>query len=144
MHRSPGVGREGIAYAVLLTAILGSNGCIGRSAPGANVPDSLSAPEPGRQNAEVTILVRNRHWLDVNIYLIRGSATERLGTAAGLSESVISLPWRRVEGAGTIRLGADPIGQARGVITETILVRPSSVVDWTIESGLRGFHVSVF
>ena len=62
----------------------------------------------------------------------------------GLSDRIISLPWRRVEGSGTIRLGADPIGQLRGVTTEMILVRPSSVVEWTIESGLRASFVSVY
>jgi hypothetical protein len=96
------------------------------------------------RHAEVTILVHNRHWLDLTIYLVRGGATERLATAPGRSEKVISLPWRRVEGGGTIRLGADPVGQNRGIVTETIQVRPSSVVEWTIESDLRGSHVSVF
>jgi hypothetical protein len=129
-----------------LLAALGSAGCfVSRSTPeAANPADSVSTNSPDLRNAEVTILIRNRHWLDVNIYLIRGRVSERLATAAGLSEKVISLPWRRVEGASIIRLGADPIGQNRGIITETIQVRPSSVVDWTIESGLRGFHVSVF
>lgn len=127
-----------------MAAVLAGPGCSNRTPETAATPDAGPAERPDLSNAEVTILVRNRHWLDVNIYLIRGTVSERLATAAGLSEKIISLPWRRVEGAGTIRLGADPIGQNRGIMTETILVRPSSVVDWTIESGLRGFHVSVY
>lgn len=145
MHRPKRVSRVPFARVGLLLAILGGSGCLNRPAPGAvNQADSIPDRESDLRNAEVTILVRNRHWLDVNIYLIRGTVSERLGTAVGLSDRVISLPWRRVEGGGTMRLAADPIGQNRGVITETILVRPSSVVEWTIESGLRGFHVAVF
>jgi hypothetical protein len=145
MHRSTGVNQNWIAEVGLLVAILGLTGCAARSAPnGGNAPDSAASAGDDLRNAEVTILIRNHHWLDLNIYLIRGSVSEQLGTAGGLSERVISLPWRRVAGGGTIRLGADPIGQSRGVTTETIVVRPSSVVEWTIESGLRGSHVSVY
>ena len=129
----------------LLFGLLCLTGCAHRSAPGtATEPDSDLAEERDFRNAEVTILVRNRHWLDLNVYLIRGSVSERLGTVTGLSDRIISLPWRRVEGSGTIRLGADPIGQLRGVTTEMILVLPSSVVEWTIESGLRASFVSVY
>ena len=145
MHRSTGLARSRILPGALVT-ILAWGGCF-LSRPGpeaANQPDSVPAETPDLRNAEVTILVRNRHWLDLNIYLIRGSVAERLATATGLSEKIISLPWRRVEGAGIIRLGADPIGQNRGIRTETIPVRPSSVVEWTIESDLRGSYVSVF
>ena len=146
MHRPAGLALDRVVALGLLAAFLGSVGCfLSRSGPEtATAPDSVPAEGPDLRNAEVTILVRNRHWLDLNIYLIRGTVSERLATAGGLSDKIISLPWRRVEGAGTIRLGADPIGQNRGIRTEIIQVRPSSVVEWTIESNLRGFQVSVF
>ena len=130
----------------LLVATLGSGGCLlSRSAPETESDsDSTAAEQLDGRNAEVTILVRNRHWLDLNIYLIRGTVSERLATAGGLSEKIISLPWRRITGSGTIRLGADPVGQNRGIVSETIVVRPSSVVEWTIESDLRASHVSVY
>lgn len=146
MHRPAGLTLDRAVALGLLAAFLGSGGCfLSRSGPGtSSEPDSVLAEGPDLRNAEVTILVRNRHWLDLNIYLIRGTVSERLATAGGLSDKIISLPWRRVEGAGTIRLGADPIGQNRRIRTEIIQVRPSSVVEWTIESNLRGFQVSVF
>ena len=144
MHRPIAIALKGVGLA-LLVAAGGWAGCsTGRSNPEAVRADSASAEEPDFRNAEITILVRNRHWLDLNIYLMHGRVTERLATAAGLSDIVISLPWRRVDGAGTIRLGADPIGQNRGIVTEMIQVRRSAVVEWTIESGLRGSQVSVF
>jgi hypothetical protein len=116
----------------------------GRSGPDAASPDTVAIEAMDLRNAEVTILVHNRHWLDLNIYLIRGTVSERLATAGGLSDKIISLPWRRVEGAGTIRLGADPIGQNRGIVSDRVQVRPSSIVEWTIESNLRGAYISVF
>jgi hypothetical protein len=147
MHRSKRVTRSLVVQTGgLLFLVIGLNGCfLSRSPPeDAATADSAPAERADLRNAEVTIMIHNHHWLDLNIYLVRGPVTERLATATGLTTKVISLPWRRVEGAGTIRLGADPIGQNRGVVTETIVVRPSSVVEWTIESGLRGFFVSVF
>lgn len=143
MHRPVALSAVRLA---LLLAVAGAGGCfLSRSAPeSAAASDSVMSGEADFRNAEVTILVRNRHWLDLNIYLLHGRVTERLATASGLSEKIISLPWRRVDGAATIRLGADPIGQNRGVVTDQIQVRPSAVVEWTIESGLRGFQVSVF
>jgi hypothetical protein len=144
MHRPIAIDLKGAGLAILVVAG-GWAGCsTGRAGPETAATDSVSNDGPDYRNAEITILIRNRHWLDLNIYLMHGRVTERLATATGLSDKVISLPWRRVDGAGTIRLGADPIGQNRGIVTETIQVRRSAVVEWTIESGLRGFQVSVY
>lgn len=98
---------------------------------------------PDLTNAEVTILVRNYHLLDMAIYLLRNGYPERLGTAQGLSSKIFSLPWRRVEGKGDIRLGADPVGQNTMIRTEYLPVRPGSVVEWSIESALNQSSVSV-
>lgn len=146
MHRSRIFPPLPMASAGLLFLLVGLDGCgLSRSSPeGEATIDTVSVDGPDFRNAEVTIMVRNQHWLDLNIYLVRGTSSERLATAGGLSTKVITLPWRRVGGAGTLRLGADPIGQDRGIVSEMIQVRPSSVVEWTIGSDLRNSYVSVF
>ena len=145
MHRSRIFLCLPIISAGLLVLLVGLDSCaLSRSRPESETTDSVPADGPDFRNAEVTIMVRNQHWLDLNIYLVRGTSTERLATAGGLSTKVITLPWQRLGGAGTLRLGADPIGQDRGIVSEMVQVRPSSVVEWTIESDLRNSYVSVF
>ena len=100
-------------------------------------------PSPGLQNAEITVIVTNQHWLDINVYLVRGTHLERLGTAGSQASKVFSISWSRVAGS-TIRLAADPIGERTSVSTETLAIRPSSVVEWTIGSGLRQSSVSIY
>ncbi len=111
----------------------------GGSSPG---PDSVTVQEE-LTNAEVTIVIVNHNLLDMTIYLIRGGNRERLGIAQGLSTRVFSLPWRRVEGRGEIRLAGDPIGQNNTIRTEYLIVRPGSIVEWAIENVLTQSAVSV-
>lgn len=104
---------------------------------------SDDAPSPDLTTGEITIVVRNQHWLDINVYLIRGTYRKRLGIAGAASTKVFSVSWFEVGGSG-IRLGADPIGDRTSLSTELLAVRPSSVVEWSIGSGLRQSNVSVY
>lgn len=104
---------------------------------------SDDAPSPDLTTAEITIVVKNQHWLDLNVYLLRGTYHKRLGIAGSSSTKVFSVSWSEV-GASAIRLGADPIGDRATLSTELLAVRPSSVVEWTIGSGLRQSNVSVY
>ncbi len=106
-------------------------------------PDT-EAPPPDIRNAEITVVVKNQHWLDLNVYIIRGTLSERLGTARGPADQVFSVPWSRVGGSGHIRLRADPVGQGGNLVTDFFTVRPGAVVEWTIGSGLRQSGISVF
>jgi hypothetical protein len=126
--------------AILLTL---AGGCARRPAASGAEPDSSPGAEPDFRNAEVTILIRNHNLLDMTVYLIQNGHPERLGTAPGLSSKIFSLPWRRVDGKGEIRLGADPIGQNGMIRTESLVVRHSSIIEWTIESVLSQSSVTV-
>ncbi len=117
--------------------------CARKPAGTGPIPDSTPAAEENLANAEITVVIDNHNLLDMTVYLIRGNHPERLGTAPGLSTRIFSLPWRRVEGRGEIRLAADPIGQNGAIRTEFLVVRPGSVVEWTIESVLGQSSVSV-
>lgn len=118
-------------------------GCAHRPATGGAEPDSSPGVEPDYRAAEVTVLIRNHNLLDMTVYLLQNGHPERLGTAPGLSSKIFSLPWRRVDGKGEIRLGADPIGQSGMLRTESLVVRPSSVIVWTIQSVLTQSTVTV-
>ncbi|MEO8200228.1 MAG: hypothetical protein ABI679_06895 [Gemmatimonadota bacterium] len=122
--------------------LLGFAACA-RKAPAGGEPGPDSPPAQDLSNAEVTIVIVNHHLLDITVYLMRGGNLQRLGTAPGLSTKIFSVPWRRVEGRGEIRLAADPIGQNATIRTEYLVVRPGSVVEWAIESVLTQSSVSV-
>jgi hypothetical protein len=136
-----GVGVSSCALVLALLVLL--YGCHGRvSAANSPTPDSTPAEED-LTHAEITIVIANHNLLDMTIYLVRGGNLERVGNAPGLSTKVFSLPWRRVDGRGEVRLAADPIGQNSTIRTEYLIVRPGSVVEWTIENVLTQSVVSV-
>ena len=106
-------------------------------------PDEAPSPADAPK-ADVTLLVRNHHWLDINVYLLRGNIRQRLGTVTGASERTFSIPWARLVGQTGLRLIADPVGQSEELGEEAVGVRPGSVVEWTIESVMRQSSITVY
>lgn len=105
--------------------------------------DGSVAPQD-QPRGPVTVLVLNHHWLDLNIYLIRGNTRQRLGSVTGASDKSFEIPWSRLDGLVGLQLQADPVGALRGITTEMIAVSPGSMVEWVIESGLRQASVTVY
>lgn len=106
-------------------------------------PDS-SPPPADAPKADVSLLVRNHHWLDINIYMMRGNVKQRLGTVTGTSEKRFTIPWSKLNGQTGLQLIADPVGQSGELVTETIALRPGAEVEWTIEYGMRSSSISVY
>lgn len=88
--------------------------------------------EPLPPGAATTLRVENQAYLDMNIYVVRGSQRIRLGTATGNSTSLFRIPADVVESAITLRFLADPIGGTRSPISDEIAVRPGDTVTLTI------------
>ena len=100
--------------------------------------------EPSRQDAEVALEVENHGWSDVVIYLVRGTAMERLGTVGSLNTKTFVFPYRKL-GVGTdVRLRADPIGAERTFTSENLLVQPGQWIKWTLESDLTRSFLGVY
>ncbi len=100
--------------------------------------------EPSHRDAEVALEVENHGWADVVIYLVRGTATERLGTVGSLNTKTFVFPYRRL-GAGTdVRLRADPIGAERTFTSENLLVQPGQWIKWTLENDLTRSFLGVY
>ncbi len=128
--------RRGTTLNVVLLAIL-CLGCHNRTADGSPAPVDAA-------RADITLLVRNHHWLDINVYMMRGNVRQRLGTVTGASEKTFNIPWARLVGQAGLRLIADPVGQIGELGEEVNAVNPGSVVEWTIEGGMRSSSVSVY
>ena len=115
-------------------------GCASRS----ESPDQDQDVEPSQSNAEVALEVENHSWSDINIYLVRGTATERLGTVGSLNTKTFVFPFRRL-GTGTdVRLMADPIGNLRTYTSENLQVHPGQWIKWTLESDLTRSFLAVY
>ena len=92
----------------------------------------------------VTLTVNNHNWLDVVIYVISG--TERIRviqvTAAGAGEVVV--PPRALQHNGEIRLLVHAVGNPATFTSESIVAKPGSTVEWTIETELRRSSLAVW
>ncbi len=131
------MGSRGAAVQVLgLVALLA--GCAGKS------EDFDQDVEPARSAAEVAVEVENHGWSDIVIYLVRGTAVDRLGMVGSLNTKTFVFPFRKL-GVGTdVRLRADPIGGPRTFTSENLLVQPGQWVKWTLESDLTRSFLAVY
>jgi hypothetical protein len=96
------------------------------------------------ENSETVVEVESHHWSDVIVYLMNGNQSERLGTAAGVSTTHFSFPYRRIATGGRLRLRAHPIGGGGSFTSEDVVIQPGQSVKWTLESDLKRSSVSVF
>lgn len=96
----------------------------------------LGACTPNQQvpsNEPVTNLrVENQAYLDMTIYVFRGSERLRLGIANGNSTTVLHIPASLLFGATVLQFQAVPIASSRAPLSEEITVNPGDEVRLTI------------
>jgi hypothetical protein len=110
--------------APLLALWLAFAGC----ARGASQAD---APAPERTD----LVVQNQAFLDMTVYVLRGSERVRLGQATGNTTTRLRIPARMLAGPTPLRFLADPIGSNRTPTSSEILVSPGEEVVLTIPPG---------
>ena len=127
------------ARALQLVGVVGLLlGCAARS------EDGDADPLPAETSAELALEVENHAWSDIVIYLVRGTAADRLGMVGALSTETFVFPYRRL-GIGTdVRLRAYPIGGPRAFTSENVLVQPGQWIKWTLESDLTRSFLAVY
>jgi hypothetical protein len=113
-------------------------GCASRS------EEADAGPPLSETTAEVALEVENHGWSDIVIYLVRGTATDRLGMVGALNTETFVFPYRKL-GVGTdVRLRAYPIGGPRAFTSENVLVQPGQWIKWTLESDLTRSFLAVY
>jgi hypothetical protein len=123
---------RGLGLVALLAA------CAGKS------EDPDQEVEPSRSNAEVALEVENHGWSDIVIYLVRGTAVDRLGMVGSLNTKTFVFPYRNLGIGADVRLRADPIGGPRTFTSENLLVQPGQWIKWTLESDLTRSFLAVY
>jgi hypothetical protein len=131
--------RRGNAEVVQVLGLVGLLlGCASKS------DDKDADPLPSAATAEVALEVENHAWNDIIIYLVRGTAADRLGMVGGLNTQTFVFPYRKL-GAGTdVRLRAYPIGGPRAFTSENVVVQPGQWIKWTLESDLTRSFLAVY
>ena len=125
-----------------VTRMLGLVGLLLGCASRSDDPDA--EPLLSETTAEVALEVENHAWSDIVIYLVRGTAVDRLGMVGALNTETFVFPYRKL-GVGTdVRLRAYPIGGPRAFTSENVLVQPGQWIKWTLESDLTRSFLAVY
>lgn len=80
-----------------------------------------------------TIVVTNRNWRDVRVFVSRGGSRWRLGTITSMNSQEFEIPGRQLVSGAVIRLIAELIGSPERISTDRIRVEPGLVIEWVIE-----------
>lgn len=130
--RRPSFVRSAVRAATLalsLVAALTLPACAARQGEDAGEPSERVAPEP------TTLVVHNRNFSDMTVYVLRGSQRIRLGMAGGNRESRFTIPANLIFGIATLQFLADPIGGSRTPVSQEIRVTEGDVITLTIPPG---------
>jgi len=90
-------------------------------------------PEPVEADG-FSLILNNRHLLDVNIFLQHDGQADRIATVSTATSREIVLPLRMLGQSKTIRLIAEPIGDESRYTTDILVVQPGQVVELNVES----------
>jgi hypothetical protein len=116
-----------IRRAPLVALLLGAAAC-SRNAPPDLEPDPRFDPIP--------VHVRNDNFLDVNVFVVAGGMSRRLGQVTGNSEADFSIAWSVASGQ-SVALMATPIGGRGSAYSGALTVGPGQMIDFRIGSVLR-------
>jgi len=118
---------------ITMVTVCAVAGCWGHRASSQVEPD-----------AAATLRVENRDWLDVDVYVVQNGHRTRLGTVTATSTKSFTFPHSLVLQRAPIQLLATPIGGPRSLVTESIVVKPGTRVDWLLASNLSTSTLSVY
>ena len=110
---------------------------LGCAAPRQNIE-----PEP-LEASGFSLILNNRHLLDVNIFVQHDGQPDRVATVTSASSSAIVLPVRMLGQSKTIRIIAEPIGDDSRYTTDLMVVQPGQIIELNVESLLARSNYSI-
>jgi hypothetical protein len=97
-----------------------------------NQPNDDIDPRP----SPIPVHVKNENFLDMNIAVIAGGTSRRLGQVAGNSTGDFTVNWGVANGGGII-ITATPIGGSGQARSPALNVGPGQIIDFRVASLLR-------
>lgn len=95
-------------------------------------------------NADSTLHVENRHYGDVDIYVVHDGSRVRVGTVTASSDQTFTLPSRLIGTVGTMQLIAHGVGLSGNLGSETFAIRTAMQINWTLDSNLSRGTLSIY
>ena len=99
--------------------------------------------DPLPLEAGFSLILNNRHLLDVNIFLQRDGQPDRIATVTSASSHSLVLPLRMLGQSKTIRIIAEPIGDQTRYTTDILVVQPGQIIELNVESLLARSNYSI-
>jgi len=113
------------------------------AALGACAPAAERAAVDTPVRSQTKLVVENNNWLDVAVYVLRGSTRTRLGTVNSMSSEQFTIPDAYVLGAADLTVQADPIGSSTTYVSPPVQVFPGAHVNLSINNNLQLSNLSV-
>ena len=99
-------------------------------------------PEPVQADG-FSLILNNRHLLDVNIFLQHDGQPDRITTVPSSSSRAIVLPLRMLGQSKAIRIIAEPIGDETRYTTDVLVVQPGQIIELNVESMINRSNYSI-
>ena len=91
-----------------------------------------------------TVTVQNDNWLDVVVYVVRGTSRFRVGTVRSTSTETFRLTAEGSGGTSPLQIMADPIGANRGYMTEPVVIGPGQRLELRVGSPINISSFSIW
>ena len=111
---------------------------------GACAPATEQARNDLPARSRTQVVVQNRNWQDVAVYVTRSGSRTRLGTVNSMSKAQFSIPDAYVLGVSDINLQADPVGSNRVFDSGPIQVFPGARLELTVENAIQLSNFAVY
>jgi hypothetical protein len=105
-------------------------------------PRQNVGPEPVEAGG-FSLILHSRHLLDVNIFVQHDGQADRVATVPASSSRAMVLPVWMLGQSRTIRIIAEPIGDATRYTTDMLVVQPGQIVELNVESSIDRSNYSI-
>jgi hypothetical protein len=87
---------------------------------------------PAQHRERTVVVVDNRGYTDMTIYVVSGTRRTRIGNAGGLTKTELTIPEFSIGNGGSISFVADPIGGNRASFSTEVYIRAGETITLTI------------
>ena len=82
------------------------------------------------------LTLNNRHWLDVNVFVVHDGQASRVALVTASSNESMQVPGWLMGQGGRLRIIAEPVGDVGRYTTDLLVVQPGQLVEINVESQL--------
>lgn len=90
-----------------------------------------------------SLVMNNRHLLDVNIFVQHDGQADRVATVVASSSRTLVLPTWMLGQSKLIRLIAEPIGDESRYTSDLLVVQPGQQIELNVEGSIARSHYSI-